>query len=238
MSTRDRWSLLSVLPRSASLFALVTANLIPLAGLLFFDWDIAVIAVLYWAENLIVGGYTILRMTLVRSPIGAAHLGKMFAIPFFLLHFGGFCAVHGLFLIALLKIGGDLHSVFSSIGGAGPFVFLQLLAAVVRRLWETRPPGFVWPLLGLVISHGISLVQNDILGNGLESETIAHLMTRPYRRIAVLHVAILLGGMAIMTYDSPLPLLVLLVVLKIGLDVWLHLREHRPRTPSARPTTR
>ena len=39
------------------LLVLVLANLIPLFGVLYLDWDVGSIVVLYWAENLIIGGY-------------------------------------------------------------------------------------------------------------------------------------------------------------------------------------
>ena len=41
----------------ASLATLVAANLLPLAGVVFFGWDAGVILVLYWAENLVVGSF-------------------------------------------------------------------------------------------------------------------------------------------------------------------------------------
>ena len=39
-----------------SVAALVAVNLIPLAGVFFLDWDIGPILLLYWSENLVVGG--------------------------------------------------------------------------------------------------------------------------------------------------------------------------------------
>ena len=71
-------------PRSRLvLLALVLANLIPLFGVLYLDWDVGSIVVLYWAENLIIGGYTVLKM-LVTGKLGALPL-----ILFFCRHYGG-----------------------------------------------------------------------------------------------------------------------------------------------------
>lgn len=55
-------------------------------------------------------------------------------------------------------------------------------------------------------------------------------MSRPYTRIALLQVAIIAGGVPIMMLGSPVPLLCILVILKIGMDVWLHARSHRAIT--------
>ncbi len=52
-------------------------------------------------------------------------------------------------------------------------------------------------------------------------------MNRPYKRILVLHVAIIGGGFLVMALQSPLSLLIILVALKICLDIYLHHRSHR-----------
>ena len=52
------------------------------------------------------------------------------------------------------------------------------------------------------------------------------LMSAPYKRIIVLHLAILFGGWGVLALGSPLPVLVILVVLKTALDLKLHLKEH------------
>jgi hypothetical protein len=49
----------------------------------------------------------------------------------------------------------------------------------------------------------------------------------PYKRIVVLHIAIIIGGIGVMALGQPLTMLVVLVLLKLGVDVVLHLREHR-----------
>ena len=48
------------LPPSA--LVLVAANLVPLAGVLFFGWSVFATLLLFWVENVIVGGFNVLRM--------------------------------------------------------------------------------------------------------------------------------------------------------------------------------
>jgi hypothetical protein len=173
---------------SFSILALIAANLAPLFGVLFFGWDAAAIVLLYWIENLIIGAYNVLRMILLKVKSRSAQFQKLFVIPFFCVHFGGFCAV---------------------------------------QLWESRPPGMEWPVLGLVVSHGISFIRNYLIGGEYLTLTIGKLMNRPYKRIVLLHVAIIAGGVPIMMLGSPVPLLCILVILKIGIDIWLHTKSHK-----------
>ena len=148
-------------------------------------------------------------------------------IPFFCVHFGGFCAVHGFFLLTFFKIGSDGDAFAPGDPWMGPFIFLQLLYSVVMRLWESRPPGLGWPVLGLAVSHGISFVKNFLFGQEYLSLKINEIMMRPYKRIVLMHVAIIAGGVLIMKLGSPVALLCVLIFLKIGMDIWLHLKSHR-----------
>jgi hypothetical protein len=59
------------------------------------------------------------------------------------------------------------------------------------------------------------------------------LMNAPYRRIAVLHIAIIAGGFLVASLGSPMGLLVVLVALKIGMDIMLHNRSHSARRQAA-----
>jgi hypothetical protein len=51
-------------------------------------------------------------------------------------------------------------------------------------------------------------------------------MMQPYGRVVVLHLAILGGGFLVMLMGMPVAGLVLLIVLKIGLDVLAHAKQH------------
>ena len=53
------------------------------------------------------------------------------------------------------------------------------------------------------------------------------IMVRPYKRIMLMHVAIIIGAVLIMKLGSPVALLCVLVLLKIGLDTRMHIKSHR-----------
>jgi len=212
---------------SLSIQALTVANLVPLFGVVFLGWDAAAIVLLYWIENLLIGFSNILKMMLVKVESSGKQLQKLFMIPFFCVHFGGFCAVHGFFLLTFFKIGSDLDDFGPGEPWLGPLIFLQLLYSVVMQLWQSRPPGLEWPVLGLAVSHGISFVKNFLFGQEYLSLKLNDIMMRPYKRIVLMHVAIIAGGMLIMMLGSPVALLCVLIFLKIGMDIWLHVKSHR-----------
>lgn len=212
---------------SLSIQALAVANLVPLFGVVFLGWDAAAIVLLYWIENLIVGALNILRMILVKAESRGKQFQKLFLIPFFCVHFGGFCAVHGFFLLTFFKIGAGSDIFPRGEPWMGPLIFLQLLFSVVMQLWQSRPPGLEWPVLGLAVSHGLSFVKNFIWGQEYLTLKINEIMMRPYKRIVLMHVAIIAGGVFVMMLGSPVGLLCVLILLKIAMDIWLHAKSHR-----------
>jgi hypothetical protein len=212
---------------SLSILALILANVVPLVGVTFFDWDATAIVLLYWAENLVIGFYNILKIAIVKVSIPSLHLVKLLAIPFFCLHFGGFCGGHGLFLLTIFKFGGGGESLFPEQTWPGHLVFLQMLISAVTTFWRERLPGMEELIFSLFISHGISFVQNYLKKKEYTFLTIRELMVMPYNRIAVLQVAVVAGGMLTMMLDSPAAMLYILIFFKICVDVYLHMKEHR-----------
>ena len=213
------------------LIALIVVNAIPLWGVLFLDWDAFLIVLLYWTENLVIGFYNILKMAFAcppGAPQPVAHLSKLFLIPFFIIHYGGFTAVHGMFVLFMFK------------KGEGPsmgrpdwpcfLVFVQLLLNVIKQMFSVIPPAARFVFLCLFISHGISFVYNYLLKREFASARVDKLMAAPYARVVVMHISILAGGFLLVAIGSPVALLLALVVLKTVLDVTFHSREHRKKT--------
>ncbi|MGE0483591.1 MAG: DUF6498-containing protein [Gammaproteobacteria bacterium] len=183
-----------------STLALVLANLVPLAGVAALGWRVLDVLLLYWAESVVIGLYNVLRLAVV------ARWGALVAAPFFVGHYGAFMSVHLLFLFALF--GGERSAGIP-------------LAEVATTL------GTLWPaLLALVVSHGVSFATNFIARGEHTWLTTRDLMQAPYARVAVMQVTIIVGGMLVMAADSPIPALVLLVLLKLAVDLQAHRRQH------------
>lgn len=229
----------SLLSPDASLATLIVANLLPLAGVLLFGWDAGVILVLYWAENLVVGFYNILKMLLARGDEGSTVAAKLFLIPFFIFHFGGFCAVHGVFVDLFasgLEAGGDAENFFPDPDvWWGPLMFVGLLVGVVQAMWVKYAPQIFFALLGLLVSHGVSFVQNYLWRGEYRERTVKRQMFQPYGRVALMHVAIIAAALPVMLLGSPLPLLVIIIALKIVIDSALHVFIHNGDKQAAEP---
>lgn len=58
--------------------ALVAANLVPLALLLSGRWSTPGVLLLYWAENLVIGGYSVLRILLAGQSGWGERIGSAF----------------------------------------------------------------------------------------------------------------------------------------------------------------
>lgn len=209
-----------------SLISLLAANTAPLWGVFFLGWDAFLIVLLYWAENLIIGFYNILKIAFVKMPHLRGHLAKLFVIPFFIIHYGGFVGVHGLFILFLF---GKSRSLPLPVGNTWPcfLVFVQLLLGVIRQMWNIIPDGLFLPLAIFLASHGVSFVHNFLIKGEYAHTNPEKLMSQPYSRIVVMHIAIIAGAFLAAAFQSSLPILIVLIALKTVLDVKLHLREHK-----------
>ncbi|NNF41314.1 MAG: hypothetical protein HKN64_08025 [Woeseiaceae bacterium] len=199
-----------------SAIALIVANLVPLAGVWLFDWKVIDILMLYWAENVIIGVVNILRLAVCRQ-------GKrLFFIVFFIMHYGIFCYGH------LMAITGIFSEAFVH-GTAWDYFFgLPLAAAWKTPLWMA--------IAGIAASHLLSFFSNFIAGGEYLRTSASAVMQRPYGRVVVLHVAVIVGGALIDWLGSPVMMLVALIAAKIALDLRLHLAERE--TFAAGPAAR
>jgi hypothetical protein len=213
------------------LLVLVLTNLLPVYGVVVFGWDAFYIVLLYWAENLIIGFYNILKIAFAKVEPPIANLGKLFLIPFFVIHYGGFVAIHGIFVFLLfgkseagkaLDLGKHAWPCF--------LIFVQLLIGVIWHCWTTIPNDMKFVVGSLFLSHGVSFARNYLIAGEYKISKPKDLMGQPYSRIVVMHIAILAGGFLSFSIGSPAGVLIVLIVLKTIIDIKLHLRQHR--TPS------
>jgi hypothetical protein len=207
------------------LISLFAANAVPLVGVLFLGWDAFFIVLLYWSENIVVGFYTILKIAFLKVKDPKKDMGKLRMIPMFVFHFGGFTGGHGLFVLVMFsKSEGDFMH-----GADWPcfFVFIQIFLNVFREALSIMTPEMRLAVLALFGSHGVSFVYNYLVKGEYGRVNPGKLMVAPYSRVVVMHVAIIAGGFVLAALESPVGLLVILVVLKTSFDVKLHIQEHR-----------
>lgn len=130
---------------------------------------------------------------------------------FFMVHYGIFSLVHGVFVVTFLKI------FPRAVGGqGGPF---DLLAHAIEA--ATGDLGI--PFAVLAASHGFSFLYNFLLRREHTQVTVPELMIAPYARVVVMHLTVLFGG--ILSLLLPHFMVALLVLLKVALDLKYHLKE-------------
>ncbi len=214
--------------RSSSL-VLILANLIPVIGVFLYDWDVLSILLLYWAENVVIGLLNVARMFACESgdvlqmllaganrpipdeirqqlPRIPGMTLKFVLIPFFIMHYGIFCFDHLTAVIGIFSNGG----LGSGVGSA--------LAA----LWQ---PAFWIAVVAVLASHLYSYYANFIGGGEYKRASLMLLMKRPYGRIIAMHIAIVLGAGLVIWLGSPLPMLLILILIKTFFDLRLHEKE-------------
>ena len=204
-----------------STWVLVAANLLPLYGVLFLHWEVFPLIALFWFENVVVGVLNAARMLLADPADPALWAGKLFMVPFFCFHYGMFTAIHGVFVFGLF--GGKAYDP-KGLSVLEP----ALRAAADFHLWL--------PAAALAASHLFSFFWNYLYRGGFRRAALSELMGRPYKRVIVLHLTIILGGIGTMALHSPLWALVALIGIKMAIDVTAHRREHA--TEHARPENR
>lgn len=219
------------------LVALVLANMAPIYGVVYFGWDAFNIVLLYWAENVVIGFYNVLKMACAKVENPILNIGKVFPILFFILHYSAFVGGHGLFIFAIF--GKDKgNSIMAPGEQSWPcfLVFVQLFVNVIRHCWLTIPADMKYAIGILFVSHGVSFVRNYLIGGEYRTSTTKDLMSQPYGRIMIMHVAIIFGGFISMSIGSPVGVLIVLVVMKTVIDAVFHLRQHK--APKAAATAK
>jgi hypothetical protein len=109
----------------------------------------------------------------------------------------------------------------------GPLVLIEELYNLITRILSVAQQDVLWVLLAMLLSHGASFLLLFIGQGEYRETTPSKLMQAPYKRVAILHVAVILGAFLVIRMGSPIGLLLALVALKTGMDIILHIRAHR-----------
>jgi hypothetical protein len=191
---------------------LILSNLVPLAGIVWWGWDVFILLCLYWLETAVIGFWTILRVAALSQAPGKATArgiaGGLGLAGFFTVHAGLFMTVHMVFLVVLFGGGwtGRIHD-------ARDFIRLIVIGS---GLWI--------PLLALFAGQG-ALFVNDavnrfVFGKAPADAGAGEIVGGFYKRIVLMHVAILGGAFVAQAIGNAAPLIVL-VLLKIALEIAL-----------------
>lgn len=189
---------------SPSSLMLIIANLVPVVGSLFWGWDLTQVMALYWAESAVIGIFNVCKIIVIGRWMA------LFAGLFFLGHFGGFMAIHFLFLYTIF--------IEQPQNGSAATGDLAEVAELFVILWPA--------LAALFISHAFSFYRNFLGRQEYIGRTVNKQMSEPYSRIIFMHMVLIIGGGLTMVLGNPAPILLIVLALKIVLDVRAHLKQH------------
>lgn len=191
-------------------------NLIPLIGVLLFDWDLPSILVMYWIEIGVVGLVNVLRIqrsealghpsldpgdSVGRPILTTRGTGGWLLAGLWLLVYGVFWAILGLSVIPIAN--GGFYEGASRTGWSGAS------GAVIA-----------WGTLSLVGGQLVAFVLDYVIGRRYLTVTPLELLRDPFARILVVIVTIASGGAAIAVVGSPIGFLVAMVVAKTAVEIW------------------
>lgn len=198
-------------------------NLIPLAGVLYWNWDPFQLLMLYWMETVIVASFALARIgTMPAHLLGTITINGRLKrathrnlLELFGCVFAGFVGVHFLFLWLLFsdgwtgKVRGPVSFVQELVINSGAWIPLLIvfLASAVAFVTSPSRPKFARDLHARVFAtdavedvsnldeatHGVGAVVGGLLG-----------------RIAIMQVAIIIGGMFAKSYGTIAPLLIMI----------------------------
>ena len=184
--------------------AILIGNLIPVFGVAFLGWDAAQILILYWAENIVVGVLTRPRILAARggrSGPGQPPSNPLFVGCFFSVHYGIFCIGHLVFAMALA-------SDFVKADGLGGHVWS-------RTLYSSN---FLWAVVGVAAVHVVMQIRDWWMVRAWRDAEPTLEMFKPYGRIFVLHLTVLVGAWMMLTLHAPAWTVLLLCLAKAALE--------------------
>jgi hypothetical protein len=192
-------------------------NIIPLIGVLYWQWDTFQLVILYWLETLLLALWTLLRLArLPASQRGESTVNgrlrpetRAALVGFFALHSGVFIAVHLVFLITLFgsewaqKVDGTRSYIDELLFANGAWTALTfiIISQAIRFAIEPEPPA--------AATAGEAKNRNAAVGA---------VVGQLYVRIVIMQFAIILGGWISSKLGSLAPLLII-ITLKTLVDL-------------------
>jgi len=191
-----------------SVMVLILANLVPLISAFFLGWKLSEIMVLYWAETAIILLYQCAKHFAISK------LQGVIACLYSLATAGGFMAMHFLFIWTFF-VSQSFNTDSSHVLGSSMDDVFNYFSA----LW--------FALAALIVSHGHSFFTNFWPRRELyraQKIRIKDVMNR----VTVMHITIIFGAFLVFATGNNAVGVVLLIVLKIGVDINAHKKHNQP----------
>lgn len=194
------------------IYAIIISNLFPLFMVLFFNWSLAEILPLYWAETGIIGFFNILKILISKKELEftsdkdseyrrtyhfKSFFAKLLISIFFIFHFGIFMTVHGFFVFGLIL--GEFMKI--------DFSFLEIMYSIK------------YAFLFMFASNFYSFFKDYVLSKEYLNVSPNVLLFAPYKRVIVMHITILLGAFLFLITNMTNSILFIFILIKIFFEL-------------------
>ena len=199
--------------RDPMAWVILAVDLFPVWAVLTMGWGAAPLVFLYWLENVILGAVALAKMiatSMKEHPIGL--IGMLFIGPFFVVHYGMFCFVHGIFVNVFANLNNGSDPGFPSPWG--------LIEAALQSA-----PNMTLFVVAIIAVQVVLFVQDFVLGGEYRRTTVDKEMMAPYARVIVLHIAIFAGAFAMAAIGEPMWGMLGLIGLRALWGVFLTVRR-------------
>ena len=193
--------------------AVLAVDLFPIVAVIQFGWGAVALVFLYWLENLVIGIYALARMGTASLKDGwFGGLTMLFIGPFFVVHYGMFCFVHGIFL-----------TVYASFAGYGSAGFEEPVGLVKLALGSgAHMTVFVG---AIIVLQGIIFVRDYLMRGEWRDTDVMKEMAKPYTRIVVLHIGLFVGAAALLMLGQPMIGVLALIFIRALWGMYLTVRR-------------
>ncbi len=212
--------------KDKSLLTLIAANLFPIIGVLFLNWNFLHVIFLYVLETVIIGLFNVAKIIVSQkgvvkikikdinfsdpNALGSQHSDeypgcmKFVIIPFFLIHYNAFVFVQAIF-----------------------FYFISThLGEKEFQLQDFLNADYILNVLFIIGSHAYSFKKNFINKKEYLKVGYKNLMVQPYKRILIQQAAVAVGTFIIFFLNAPIIFMLILIMLKMYFDIKAHNKTH------------
>lgn len=195
-------------------YFLIAANLLPVIGCWFWNWNPKQIFMVYALETVIIGCFTLFKMgvvTLVRKKDtwynqgSTSQVSGLFFMLFFIVHYGMFVAIQTGIFIEVSGIDDQSQSSFFDF-------FLHWPKYLGKDAW--------YMLAGFLVSYGFNTFWNFLRTGQYKTISMMQLMFQPYGRIFIQQVTVIIGSM-FLTFGAGKIFIVIFAAAKTFFEVYI-----------------
>ncbi len=188
--------------------ALVISNFILLWSVMNHGIGVLTLMFVYWSENIITGLFNTLKMMIAQEDFASNN------------------AQSGIIVVKYFF--GRWPRIIFFIFGYGVFTIVQGTAILLLASFYEINFNVAWyGVVAIFLSHMISYLVNFIGMKEFKMITVGHLVYLSKKRLFILHVSIMFGGLALISLNNSLLLMALFVIFKTIVDLFFHIMEHK-----------